>query len=201
MARIAKAPSGPSRKEVILKEAHRLFISEGNSGLSMRRVAQGCGISLGHLQHFFPTREDLLSTMITYYVDDYMSVYERFLSSLELDPKSRLFAILRYLIEDARNPETAGFFIELWKLARQDVKASQILRQTYRYNEEIFEPFIASVRGDLSYERQKILSLQVIAFLDGLIVYWYSYNPSDKESKIMSDEALLTLERIIFSRD
>ena len=55
---------GSSTRARILAEARRALIVEGLDGLVMREVAAACGIKLGNLQYYFPTREVLLTEVI-----------------------------------------------------------------------------------------------------------------------------------------
>ena len=197
MTRGTQVHSGELTREAILNEARRIFIAGGDTALSMRQVAQACEISLGHLQHFFPTRGTLVAAMLRRTVDDYMGAYLRFLTTLEFDARGRMTTVLRYLIEDSRNPDTSSFFIELWSLARRDAAAREILQATYRRNCTALSPFLAAVRSDLTPERIRVLTLQVVAFLDGIIVYWYSERPSDADFAALADAALSTVQQMI----
>lgn len=197
MTRSRQVHAGELTREAALKEARRIFIDGGDTALSMRQVAQACEISLGHLQHFFPTRSTLVAAMLQRTVDDYIKAYLRFLTTLEFDALGRLTMVLRYLIEDSRNPDTSSFFIELWSLARRDPVARDILQTTYRRNCTALSPLLAAVRTDLTAERVRVLTLQVVAFLDGIIVYWYSERPSDADFADLADTALSTAHKMI----
>ncbi|MCA8893865.1 MAG: TetR family transcriptional regulator, partial [Amphiplicatus sp.] len=63
---IAGSATGQLRVEQILETARTILVRDGHAGLSMRKVAQESGIALGHLQHFFATREALLNGLFRY---------------------------------------------------------------------------------------------------------------------------------------
>ncbi len=181
MAESALTPSGAQTRDALLSAARRLFIADGYPAMSMRKVAQECGVSLGHLQHFFPTKNSLLTAMLTESVGEYTAAYRSFITSLTLGPRDRLEAVLRYLLADARNPTTASFFIELWSVALRGGEPAEVLQENYRYNQHSIEPFLSAVRPDLPEDRLRVLAIQVIAAVDGVIVYWHTDHPGDEE--------------------
>src|SRR5437764_527458 len=44
----------------IAKAAKRVFLRAGDAGFSMRNVAKEAGMSMGAVQHFYPTRDGLM---------------------------------------------------------------------------------------------------------------------------------------------
>lgn len=56
---------GTGTREKILRQARKLLVSHGTSGLVMREVAKHCDIKLGNLQYYFASREILLEAIIS----------------------------------------------------------------------------------------------------------------------------------------
>ncbi|MBN7797587.1 TetR/AcrR family transcriptional regulator [Parahaliea mediterranea] len=54
---------GRQRRARVLAEAKRILLEEGMDGLALRKVAKQIDIKLGHLQYYFPTRDDLLEAI------------------------------------------------------------------------------------------------------------------------------------------
>lgn len=51
-------------REEILKAARKLAITQGTPSLSMRAVAQSCGIAVGSIYNYFPTKADLTIAVV-----------------------------------------------------------------------------------------------------------------------------------------
>lgn len=51
-------------KEEILKVSRELLLEGGFSGLSMRAVAEQCGVAVGSLYNYFPSKSDLVSAVV-----------------------------------------------------------------------------------------------------------------------------------------
>ncbi len=55
---------GSSTRERILDAAFALTTAENSSGLSMRRLADSCGLNVATLYHHFPSKADLLKAVL-----------------------------------------------------------------------------------------------------------------------------------------
>jgi AcrR family transcriptional regulator len=169
---------GAETRRALLATSREQFVQHGYAAFSLRSVAKAAGVSLGHLQHFFPTKNALVTAMLSDASADYLRTYDTYTRSLDLQPWSRLEAVLRYLLDDARNPETVRFFVELWAVTNHDDDAHDVLRTHYLRNRQSFWPLVREVRPDLTDETAEALALQIIAMVDGLIVFAHSERPS-----------------------
>ncbi|MEL7016025.1 MAG: TetR family transcriptional regulator [Pseudomonadota bacterium] len=55
---------GEHRKSIILDRARDVLIRDGFAKFTVRDVAAAAGISLGNLQYYFPSRDDLVASVI-----------------------------------------------------------------------------------------------------------------------------------------
>ena len=69
-------------KEEILKEALNIVSSEGIGKINMRNVANKCGVALGSLYNYYPSKEALLMDVVKYVWDDIFNLKEVEFSSL-----------------------------------------------------------------------------------------------------------------------
>lgn len=51
-------------KEAILAQCRRLVMEQGISAVNMRTVAQACGVAVGSLYNYFPSKSDLLRSAV-----------------------------------------------------------------------------------------------------------------------------------------
>jgi len=59
---VARLIDNPTR--LILDKAKELMTSEGYDGLNMRRLSMACGIALGTIYNYYPTKRDLVVAMM-----------------------------------------------------------------------------------------------------------------------------------------
>ena len=49
----------------------------GYGGFTMRRIAARAGITIGNLNYYYRTKEDLLQDLLEYVINDYLVEFER----------------------------------------------------------------------------------------------------------------------------
>jgi AcrR family transcriptional regulator len=70
-------------RELILNEAKKMLYNEGYSRVSIRRIAKECGIAVGTIYNYFPTKKDLIIEMMTSYWEEFFYDIESIISSNE----------------------------------------------------------------------------------------------------------------------
>jgi AcrR family transcriptional regulator len=112
----------------VLRAAKRLFVRSGGSGFSARGVAKEAGLSLGAVQHFFPTRATLLAATLESVVNEYEAAYAAIFAAAA-GRRARLLCVIDWLIDDsgARGRGSS------WLLGAQlpDRNAARMLDQAY----------------------------------------------------------------------
>jgi AcrR family transcriptional regulator len=90
---------GPPQERVlqILTEACRLFATRGFDGVSVRDIAEGCGISKATLYHYFPDKDAMLRPLV---LGTTRAMYERVQASIDqtAPPVEKL---RRFMLESA----------------------------------------------------------------------------------------------------
>ena len=71
--------SGEERnlKTSILFEANRMFVGRGYNAVSMREIAEVCGVSKAALYYHFKDKEDLFVVLLQEYLDEIQAVIQR----------------------------------------------------------------------------------------------------------------------------
>lgn len=121
---------GRERMETVLQEAERMMIEEGYAALTMRKLAERCGIALGNLQYYFPSKSALVAALVD-------RICERHRQSIgtwpeqEVAPEISFETLLRYVLEDIRKPEGSVLYWELWALAAHDERTKDAMAELY----------------------------------------------------------------------
>jgi AcrR family transcriptional regulator len=176
-----RAEGRADMRQQALKTARRLFVEEGYAEFSMRKVARELGIRQGHLQHYFATRDDLLTEMLEEALHSYIDEYEKFRDDVRGNAEQQLDLVIKFLLGDINNSQVSKFFLELWPMTAHYQEVLLMLRDIYRRNWEGFSTFVENFRSDLDVETVRAISLQVLALVDGLIIYCHSAVPTKRE--------------------
>jgi AcrR family transcriptional regulator len=123
----------------MLNAAERVLIRDGYHGFSTRRVATECGVSVGHLTYYFPTKTELLRAMISDVMARYTERLRQDLATTQPRSSADVAELIVWLLRDTVTQETSGLFRELWVMAKHD---AVVAREVIRFYEGLMEAFV-----------------------------------------------------------
>ena len=94
----------------ILRAARTVFVRDGAAVFSARSVAREAGLSLGSVQHVFPTIAALMTGMLEHVITGYDLAYRKMVAQLPFSGDARLKAALDVLLRDICRQDTRRFF-------------------------------------------------------------------------------------------
>jgi AcrR family transcriptional regulator len=132
---------GIARRRAILEAASVVLSRDGRSSFSMRRVAQEVGISLGNLQHYFPTESTLIRALLEEILERSLQQFTKELPPATAPPRRTedLGRAVDRLLAIQRDPELSRLFFELWAIASRDDEARAAVSAFYRSYREAIE--------------------------------------------------------------
>jgi len=172
-ARAAEAgvyAKGKSRASEIVDAAISLLIERGYHNLSMRGVAESAGVRLGNLQHYFPTKDDLVQAMLDRVLEDYLQRFDEIHDSIQ-DPEQEFAALVGSVIRDLNQRKTTVFFPELWSLSNHEKQVTRFMDHMYEKYRSVLCSVIARINPSLQDEQVRRLALFVCASIEGHTVF------------------------------
>jgi AcrR family transcriptional regulator len=142
------------KRKLILEQTEALLIREGGAGLSMRKVAEACGMSLGNLQYHYATREALLEALLASFIANYVALVQAQSFQPTGDLLRDLAHILRTGLELLDKSEASRVFKELWAAAQQSDSLAAELTKYYRDLARFYETTLQSL--DPTADERKI---------------------------------------------
>jgi AcrR family transcriptional regulator len=85
-------------QDLILNEAARVFAQRGYAATSIGDIAEACTCSKSRLYHYFPSKEAILSEMLSSHVDGLLSKCRQTLYGFS-DPEERFRQLTRLLLD------------------------------------------------------------------------------------------------------
>lgn len=186
----ATQQKGLSRLMSILDAARDIFTEEGYNSLSMRKVAAKASISIGNLNYYYRTKEDLLRDLLDYVITPYLEEFDRARQRAGDSPEKQLRAVLEFWIEDLGTPETTGFFPECWALANHNPFVAELMDEMYAKAREALVELIPLINPTLTRKEIEQLALYMCASMEGLTIFaghekpWHSQLPGLKKLSI-----------------
>ncbi len=121
----AQAPAGRQQEKSaamrlrICKAAAKRLAASGYHGTSIKQVVDGAGVSLGALQHHFPSKYDLVEATAEYLLGRSIKWFQRIKTELEKDPGAFGEVMRRSWADQFTTPDY-GALLEILVAARSD---------------------------------------------------------------------------------
>ena len=157
---------GPSDR--LLDCVLELLVADGYEGISIRRVATAAGVSIGAVQHHFPTKDALLAAAMDRVSQQFEERLERRLAP-GAGPAEVLRAVADELLSagEERRPASVIWLVRMARAAVHEPTA-EVHRRGWRQVEDLLAALIAAVRPDLNDQAARDEATLLLALLDGL---------------------------------
>ncbi|MDO4442503.1 MAG: TetR/AcrR family transcriptional regulator [Slackia sp.] len=175
-------------REHILKTAYNLFRNDASATLSIRSVANACGVSVGSIYNYFPTKADLVAETIGMFWRESLH-REMFIAASNED----FVAFCERLLEDLR--KTLSAFRSEWieKLTSLDTES---LKEVRKREEAAFRHIRKGLAIAISNDRSiDAAALEAIGGTDKLATLVWGSMVASLEHGDDSCETLLALMR------
>lgn len=186
-------------KIMLLEAARSILADKGHAQFSMRSLAKLAGVHLRTVQHYFPTKRDLLVevldyTITTYYLGQYPITRNNYAG---LSPVKKLESVLGFLIDDLRDPFVGQFFPEVWALASRDKDASAALDRFYIIHRKSIGELISSANPKLSTRAVAHRAALIAMMIEGLLLLLSHNKPQHGELKGLRAEFIYQCLNIV----
>ncbi|QBJ97716.1 TetR/AcrR family transcriptional regulator [Rhodococcus sp. ABRD24] len=164
---------GAQRQAELLDAAERVLTTRGNANSALRDFAAEAGVRIGHLQHYFPTRADLIRAVLDRALARSLARVSE-ATGLEADDTSERNVtredteqMLAVLLSEQDDPACLRLFREIWSIAGGDDETAAVVRVFYRTYVGHVADLIACARPDVPEDRRTALAETVVSLLEG----------------------------------
>jgi AcrR family transcriptional regulator len=154
----------------ILNAAIRILALEGYTRFTVRNIAKRVGLRLAAVQHYYPTKKDMLRAAIKASIKQWDEPVSRLMLLPRRSGKSRLQAVIKLHLGSCIDALTGGFFVALWALAAQDPDALELLNDTYAVAVERFAKLIMEANPKLKAAEATLRAIQILSLLEGTTI-------------------------------
>lgn len=159
-----------SKEERILSHARELLIKEGTRAFSVRKVASAAGMSIGHLQHYFPDRAALLDAIIESLRTSFNRYFTSNIASI-LNPVDQFVACAKYINDQGPDRHMVLLLRELWALAAHDTKVARSLSDFYSDCRQLATKILRRANPKLDETEAGLRAATAISLLSGAFLY------------------------------
>ena len=155
----------------ILRAALDLLVEQGYRAMSMRRVAEACGMKLGNLTYYFPTKEDLVRELLDAVISSYEIEFDAIVHETGVSAEDRLAEVCILILEDICTKKTTRIFPELWALSNHDAFVLERVQEMYARARVALEETIGEINPALPADERAMLALFISGSMEGLTMF------------------------------
>jgi AcrR family transcriptional regulator len=187
------------RRICILEAAHDVLATEGYHRFTMRRIADRAKMHLKTLQHYYPTKRNLLLGTLQYTLSRYYEKYWRMLEKHDENPRETFRLVIQFLLDDLRNPRTSRFFPELWALSSRDPDATLAMDHLYSFYRKRVDQLVRAINPTLSRHKSTQRTFALVAMIEGMTLFIGQGKPEHKELDDIDEEIINAATQIVFA--
>lgn len=167
---------GALRKAALLDAAQQVLVTKGNANAAMRDFAAAAGVRIGHLQHYFPTRADLIRAVLERSLERSL---QRLSEEAGLDlgagasgslTREDSHRLLTALLHEHSALEDVKMHLEIWALASADQQAAAALRSFYGQYAAHVSSMVRRGRPELSEPELAGVAAAIVSLFEGAAV-------------------------------
>lgn len=162
---------GQDGMEQILRAALAILVENGYRAVTMRAVAKACGMKLGNVTYYFPTRDELVRALFDAVISSYEESFSAISHEEGTSAEARLENVLRLTLEDITTKKTTRFFPEIWALANHDAFVLERMDELYRRARVVLNELIAEINPALPVDERETLALFISASMEGTTMF------------------------------
>ncbi|MFI1204583.1 TetR/AcrR family transcriptional regulator [Streptomyces sp. BHT-5-2] len=169
---------GNLRRTSLLDAAESVLVAKGNADASLRAIAGEAGVRVGHLQHYFPTRADLIKAVLERALDRSL---ERLAETTGLrmsreDPtvievpeggRAEPAEVVAVVLAEQEDPQLVRLYVEVWALAARDDEIAAVVREFYLKYVAHVEAYVQQGRPEWSADFCRARAETFVALVEG----------------------------------
>ncbi len=130
----AAAWKGGDKRQFVMAHALDLLTEVGYQGLTMRGIADRCGMSLSNVQYYFRTKEELIAEIASRYFGECDAVLLAYFEKQgAVESREALHALVGLFLEHGQQmTDMCRVFRELWAIGSRNKDVSDLLNGHYR---------------------------------------------------------------------
>ena len=173
------------RQQGLIEAAIRSLKRHGHEGLSVRRIAEEAGVSIGLINHHFPNKNALVAEAYRYFYRQLVGGMREAVARTSGSARSRLRAFFEASFSPPNlDPDVLTVWIVFWAMHRHSTEIQGVHHETHGDHVELVRGMLADLAKESSGESGRArlnLRLQAIgltALIDGLWLEW-CLDPAD----------------------
>jgi TetR/AcrR family transcriptional regulator, transcriptional repressor of bet genes len=166
----------PDERRLALIEATIECLKQfGHEGLSIRRISAQAEVSIGLINHHFPTKDALVAEAYRHFNTELVGYLERAIHAKAGSPREQLQAFFKASFSPPNlDSDVLAVWVVFWGLYRHSKDIQRVQSETYHGYVDLLRGMLADLERDSGPLRfnLRLAAIGLTALIDGLWLEW-----------------------------
>ncbi|MEM5432809.1 TetR/AcrR family transcriptional regulator [Cupriavidus oxalaticus] len=179
----ARPDAGPVAQRIvqIILAAQQTFQEDGYAAFSARRVASRAGITLGNLQYYFRTKEEMLRAALQEYARQAICDYTAIASQSGISAMRRCTALVDRIFHDINETDLPKFLFEAWAFSHHEPYAADLVDDIYTEYRSTLAKLLSEIHPALTDTECLVRASVIVAQTAGMMIFASHGGDSEKD--------------------
>ena len=169
-----------------------ILIESGHHGMTMRTIADKCGISVGNVTYHFPNKNVLIEEFFSHLLEGFEESLNQFVARA-LPSREAVVDFFIWRIREAASDGNKQLMRELWTMASHYPKIADVMAKTMTAAIDIIANMLATVYPHARRHELEKFVATVALFVEGSPMLFGVAS----QQRVKMEEVLPTIERTI----
>ncbi|HLY56714.1 MAG TPA: TetR family transcriptional regulator C-terminal domain-containing protein [Stellaceae bacterium] len=163
------------RREGLVDAALRCLARDGHDGVSVRRIAAEAGVSVGLINHYYASIDELIAHAFETLARDLVRKLLDRVGEAPSSPRARLTAFFQASYSPLLlDPNLLGVWVVFWSMLKHSPAMQAAQQRTWSEYREVLEQHLAAYAAEVgrSHVNVRLVALGLSAMLDGSWLEW-----------------------------
>src|SRR5579862_6782516 len=164
-----------TRREGLVEAALRCLARDGHAGVSVRRIAAEAGVSVGLINHYYVSIDELIAHAYETLARDLVRKLLDRVGEAPSSPRARLTAFFQASYSPLLlDPNLLGVWVVFWSMLKHSPAMQAAQQRTWSEYREVLEQHLAAYAAEVgrSHVNVRLVALGLSAMLDGSWLEW-----------------------------
>jgi TetR/AcrR family transcriptional repressor of bet genes len=164
-----------ARRQALIEATIECLKRYGHEGLSIRRISAQAKVSIGLINHHFPTKDALVAETYRYFNSELVGGLRRAVAEAAGSPREQLRAFFEASFSPPNlDSDVLAVWVVFWGLFRHSKDIRRVQNETYHGYVDLLRGMLADLEresGDLRFNL-RLAAIGLTAMIDGLWLEW-----------------------------
>lgn len=163
------------RRQALIEAAIQSLKRHGHEGLSVRRIAAEARVSIGLINHHFPTKDALVAEAYRHFHEQLFRGHLESVNKAEATPRARLHAFFKSTFTPPNlDRDVLTAWLVFWSMLRHSPDIQRAHDENYGDSVELLHTLLAELEKESGKPRMTLraAAIGLTAMLDGLWLEW-----------------------------